>query len=201
MRCFADRAVSLSGSRRWRVETTYRPISKRRLAELNGYAAWSTSAFRAAIFIVVVAAVTWLLRGVHVAFVRPVVDADAIWVVPSLAIAVGICALGSRWTGGRAFRAAVRADLAGGVAAVHRVVAIDAIEVEEQEDEGPSLFILTSDGSTLLMTGQYLEAYRRKGFPWRTFEILEAPASKIFFGLVPRRAASAIRAAGAVLVG
>jgi hypothetical protein len=169
-----------------RVETTFRPISKRRLADLKGYAAWSTSAFRAAIFLVAMAAVAWLLRRIYVALLRPVLDADAVWVVPSVAIAVGIYVLGSRWTGGRSFRAAVRADLAGGVAAVHRVVAVDAIEVEEREDEGPSYFILTSEGSTLLFTGQYLGPYRRKGFPWRTFEILEAPASKIFFGLVPR---------------
>jgi hypothetical protein len=32
---------------------------------------------------------------------------------------------------------------------------------------------------------QYLDAYKRKGFPWTVFEILEAPESKIFFGLVP----------------
>jgi hypothetical protein len=168
------------------LETTFRPISKRRLADLKGYAAWRTSAFRAAIFLAAVVAVALLLRRVYVAFLRPVLDADAIWVVPSVAIAVGIYVLGSRWTGGRSFRAAVRADLAGGVAAVHRVVAVDAIEVEEREDEGPSYFILTNEGSTLLFSGQYLEAYKRKGFPWRTFEILEAPASKIFFGLVPQ---------------
>jgi hypothetical protein len=168
------------------VETTYRPISKRRLAQLQGYASWSTSAFRAALFLIAVGAAAWLLRRIYMAFVLPVVDADAIWVLPSVAVAIGLYVLGSRWTGGRSFRAAVRADLAGGVAAVHRVVAVDAIEVEEGEDEGPSFFVLTSEGSTLLFTGQYLEAYRRKGFPWRTFEILEAPVSKIFFGLVPQ---------------
>jgi hypothetical protein len=45
--------------------------------------------------------------------------------------------------------------------------------------------VLTDDGTTMLFAGQYLDAYKRKGFPWKTFEILEAPESKIFLGLVP----------------
>jgi hypothetical protein len=42
------------------METTFRPVSKRRLAELQGYVAWSTSAFRLGGFVAVVAVTTWI---------------------------------------------------------------------------------------------------------------------------------------------
>jgi hypothetical protein len=168
------------------VKTTYRPISKRRLAELQGYVWWVITLFRAVLFIVAVGVVGWLLRAIQQRIAAPPLDSDAIWLVPTLGFAVAVYMRAGRWTGGRSLRAAVRADLAGGVAAVHEVNAVDAVEVEEQEDEGPSYFILTDDGTTLLFSGQYLAPYKRKGFPWKTFEILEAPSSKIFFGLMPR---------------
>jgi outer membrane lipoprotein SlyB len=167
------------------MTTTYRPISKRRLAELRGYVAWTTIVFRALLFAVAIGIVAAMLRSVHVGLGRPVIASDVVWIVPSAALAVALYRVSGRWTGGRAFRAAVRKDLAGGVAAVHQVNAVDAIEVEEQEDEGPSFFVLQDDGTTLLFTGQYLDPYKRKGFPWKMFEILEAPASKVFFGLKP----------------
>lgn len=159
------------------MNTTFRPISKRRLAELRGYVAWSTWFFRALLFLAIIAAFAWLLRRIS--------DSVLVWLLPSLALAAAIYWVSGRWTGGRAFRAAVRKDLAGGVAAAHQVVALDAIEVEEGEDEGPAYFILADDGATLLFAGQYLDAWKRKGFPWKSFEVLEAPASKVFFGLVP----------------
>ena len=160
------------------MQTTHRPISKRRLAELRGYVAWSTTIFRAALFIAVIALVGWTLRKLT--------DSELVWIVPTAALAIALYIIAGRWTGGRAFRAKVREDVRGGVAAVHAVRAVDAVEVEEGEDEGPAYFVLTDDGTTLLFAGQYLGAYQRKGFPWKEFEILEAPRSKIFFGLVPR---------------
>lgn len=168
------------------METTFQPLSQRRRAELRGYVAWGPALFRALLFVVAIGVVAWLLRTVHARLGRPLLDSDLIWIVLSVGLAVWLYRLGRRWTGGPGFRAAVRADLARGVVAVHRVVAVDAVEVEEQEDEGPSFFVLENDGSTLLFVGQYLDAYRRKGFPWKTFEILEAPESKIFFGLSPQ---------------
>jgi hypothetical protein len=105
--------------------------------------------------------------------------------VPGVGVGLWLYRVAGRGTGGPQFRAAVRVDIARGVAAAHRVVAVDAIEVEEQEDEGPTYFLLTDDGKTMVFSGQYLESYKRKGFPWTTFEILEGPESKVFFGLVP----------------
>jgi hypothetical protein len=168
------------------MQTSYRPISKRRLAELRGYVAWSTSLFRAALLFAVVGLFAWVLRTAHVRLGRPLADSELVWLVPAAALAIALYWIAGRWTGGRAFRAAVRQDAAGGVAAVHTVRAVDAVEVEEGEDEGPAYFVLTEDGKTLLFAGQYLAPYRRKGFPWKEFEILEAPRSKIFFGLMPR---------------
>ena len=160
------------------MQTTHRPISKRRLAELRGYVAWSTTFFRGALFVAVVALFGWALRRLT--------DTELVWIAPTAALAIALYIIAGRWTGGRAFRAKVREDVKGGVAAVHAVRAVDAVEVEEGEDEGPAYFVLTDDGTTLLFAGQYLGPYQRKGFPWKEFEILEAPRSKIFFGLVPR---------------
>jgi len=168
------------------MNTTLRPISKRRLAELQGYVAWGTTLFRAVLFAAALGGLAWLLRTSHVRLGRPLADSDLVWIVPTLALAIVIYVIAGRWTGGRALRAAIRKDLAGGVAAVHHVIALDAVEVEEAEDEGPAYFVLTEDGRTLLFAGQYLGPYKRKGFPWKSFEILEAPQSKIFFGLIAR---------------
>jgi hypothetical protein len=70
-----------------------------------------------------------------------------------------------------------------GEIAVRRVVAVDAVEIEEQEDEGPGYFILTADGTTLLFAGQYLDRLKSKGFPWTAFDVSEAPQSNVFFGI------------------
>ena len=168
------------------MTTTFRPISKRRLADLRGYVAWGIRFFRAVLFLAVVGGFGWLLRAVHARFGRPLVDSELVWLLPTLALGVALYVIAGRWTGGPALRAAIRKDLAGGVAAVHHVVALEAVEVEEGEDEGPAYFIRTDDGRTLLFAGQYLGPYQRKGFPWKSFEILEAPESKIFFGLMAR---------------
>jgi hypothetical protein len=167
------------------METTVRPVSKRRLAELEGYVAPGIAAFRIAAFVAAVAAVAWACRAVTSLLDTAAFRSPLWWVVPAAAVAVALYRISGRWTGGPRFRAAVRADLARGMAAAHRVVAVDAIEIEEQEDEGPTFFLLTGDGKTLLLSGQYLDPYARKGFPWSAFEILEAPESKVFFGLVP----------------
>jgi hypothetical protein len=168
------------------MEITFRPLSKRHQAELQGHVAWSITLFRAFLFLAVVGALGWFLRAVHARATEPgsFLGSDAWWAVPLFAFAVGLYVVSSRWTGGRGFRRAVRADLNGGMARVRRITTIDAIEVAEQEDEGHSYFLLTDDGRTMLFAGQYLDRYRRRGFPWRAFDIIEAPASERFLDLV-----------------
>jgi hypothetical protein len=168
------------------MEVTFRPLLKRERDDLQGYVAWSTALFRAVLFVVAVALVGWLLRAAHAlsakltaAFAHP-----AWWVVPLTLFSVALYKLSGRPTGGRAFRSKVRADLKRGEAARQRIVAVDAIEIEEQEDEGPGFFILTDDGSTMLFAGQYLDRLKTRGFPWRAFDIVEAPESNVFFRIV-----------------
>ena len=162
------------------MQTTFRPFSKRQRNEIRGYVAPGPAAFRALLFLIAVGAVMLVLRAIHFHFLRSMVASNAVWIVPGIAFGIALRRRGARWTGGRAFRAAVRRDLARGEAAVHRVVAIDAVELEEQEDEGPTYFVLTNDGSVLLFAGQDLYPYKRKGFPWTAFDIVESPESKVF---------------------
>ena len=103
------------------------------------------------------------------------------WLAPTVAFAVFLYVRSRRWTGGPGFRGRVRADLAGGVAACHLVRAVDAVEFEEREDEGPVFFVPLRQARRSLL-GQYLARYKSKGFPWREFEVMEAPNSKVFFG-------------------
>jgi hypothetical protein len=161
--------------------TELRPLSRKETAELRGYVAIGIGLFRVVLFLAAVALAGLLLRALQRLF--PVLGDYPWWAVPTGLGAWALYRASSRWTGGRDFRARVRRDLAGGSLAVRKVQALDAIEVEEQEDEGPSYFILTQDGRTILFSGQYLDRYRGKGFPWTSFEILEAPESGVFFGL------------------
>lgn len=158
------------------METSYRPLTRKQRAELEGYIAWSTSLFRTVLFLVMLATASWILRRFL---------GYPWWIAVAAVLGVVFYVIGRRGTGGQALRRRIRADLAKGVAGVHRVVAEDAIEVEQAEDEGPGYFILTSDGRTMLFAGQYLERDKGLGFPWKEFEIVEAPESKVFFGLKP----------------
>jgi hypothetical protein len=153
------------------MQTTYHPLTAKQKAELRGYVARSTSVARVVIFIIVALCLAGVLRSL-VEHTKP--GAHYLWwAVPSLVIMALLFWISRRWTGGRHFRELVRADLRQGTAAVHRIDAVEAIEVDEQEDEGPSFFVKTADGQVILFTGQYLDRLKRRGFPWKSFEILE----------------------------
>jgi len=51
----------------------------------------------------------------------------------------------------------------------------DAVAVEECEDEGLSFYLLLDDGRTLFLSGQYLHGPVEAGFPWTSFELVQAP--------------------------
>jgi hypothetical protein len=87
-----------------------------------------------------------------------------------------------QWTG-RKDRNQMRADLACSSVEVLTITAVDAIKVEEAEDEGSTYFLKMENGLTLAMSGQYLYPYERRGFPWTVFEIREAAHSRHFFSL------------------
>ncbi len=166
-------------------EVTYRPLSRRQAAKLRGYVAASTAVGRAALFLVAVGLAAFGFRSLFkaAASLSPALSHPVWWIVPTCAISWLLYRRSSRWTGGPLFRAQVRRDLAGGRLAIRHVEAVDAVAFEEVEDCGPCYVLLARDGRRLLFDGEYLEAYRRRGFPWATFEIREAPESGVFFGL------------------
>ena len=168
------------------MESSFKPLTKAQRTDLEGYVWWPIWLFRAVLFVAPLAALAGLVRVLQrdLAGGHPVWSHPAWWVVPVAALGLWLYRVAGRWTGGRRLRAAIRADLGRGEAAVHRVKAVDAIEVDEQEDEGPSFFILTDDGRTMLFSGQYLDRLKGRGFPFTAFDIVEAPESKIFFGIL-----------------
>ena len=168
------------------MQSELRPLRRRQEDDLRGYVSWGPQVFRATVFVGVVGFVGWLLRSIQARVTSPgsPYAHAAWWVVPVVVLAAALYRVSRRWTGGRAFRARVRSDLARGMAAAHRVVISDAIEITEGRDEGPTYFVLTDDGKTMFFTGQYMDRLRRKGFPWKAFAILEAPDSKVLFDVV-----------------
>lgn len=160
--------------------TEYRPMNRHQRKELQGYVATSTTLFRGALFILSVGVTGLASRSVAYRF--PLIQ-EGLWLLAPIIVGVLLLRSSRNWTGGPDFRRKVRQDLAGGVAAVRRVCAVDAIEVEEAEDEGPAYFILTRDGQTLHVAFQELARYKSRGFPWTEFEFIEAPQSRTFFSI------------------
>lgn len=167
------------------MNSTFRALTKKERDELTGYVAWTTSLFRAFAFAAAVGLAGTILRGLHRALrnATPILHHDAWWIAPVVLFAIGLYIRAGRWTGGRALRRLIRNDLERGEVALRHVAATDAIEIEEQGDSGPWYFVRTADGKTVLFCGQYLARLKSKGFPWASFDIVEAPTSKVFFGL------------------
>jgi hypothetical protein len=162
-----------------RPDPTTRPLTKREQSELRGYIAIGPALFRAALYLGAVAIVAGILRALYKVVAGPPASMadEAWWIVPTIGFAAWLLRISGRWTGGRAGRRKIKADLEGGVALARRVDAVDAIVVEEQEDEGPTFFLRTNDGRTMFFGGQELYRYCRKGFPWKAFDIFETPES------------------------
>jgi hypothetical protein len=162
-------------------DRTLKPLSKRQIAELRGYVSPGIVLFRAVLFLAALAGVGALARLIQRAVAGP--EVLPFWLLVPAIVGIALYRRAGRWTGGSAFRERVRQDLASGMMAVIRIDAVDAIAVSEQGDAGPTFFLLTADGRTMVFTGQYLEPYVAKGFPWRSFEILEGAHSGVFFRL------------------
>lgn len=167
------------------MQTTYEPMTARQKRELRGYVSWWIQPLRVVIYLAVIGFVTACLRSIHLAFGKPrqFFAWDIWWMVPSLTFAVWLYRKDKIWSGGRKGIQGMKADLAEGILAVHHIVVKDVIEIEEQEDEGPSFFILSSENKVIYFHGQELHGWKRRGFPWREFEIKESPHSKMLFRL------------------
>ena len=155
------------------------PLTRRERQELQGYVSWGPVVTRAILFVAALAIVGAVCRRVQQGLQLP----EPLWLAPTMAAGLVLYATARRWTGGRELRQRLRRDLAGNVAVVHRVQARDAIVFDEQEDEGPIVFVLTDTGETLVFVGQDLSRDVARGFPWREFEIRESASSGRFFGL------------------
>ena len=167
--------------------TSFRPMLPRERAELEGMVSPGTAVMRGIFFLAAIAGVGVLLRLLltlpemawGVSIPRP------LWLLPTALIALWLYRRSGRWTGGREFRDTIRRDLQGGVMARHRVVVAAALEAPEVEDEGPVVFVREEEGDILFFAGQELARQKMRGFPWREFEIIEAPESRLFCRLKP----------------
>lgn len=162
-------------------------MTARERAELTGLVSAGAIAARAALFVLAVAVVGWVSATLQ-AFGAQLVGSPLelpFWIAPTLAFATFLYVRAGRWTGGRELRNRVRRDLRRGELAHLRVRVVEALEAPEVEDEGPVIFVRTDDGVTLFFSGQELARHKERGFPWREFEVIEAPVSRHFFRLRP----------------
>ena len=84
-------------------------------------------------------------------------------------------------------------DLAAGQAECSTYEVVDALRVEEAEDEGSAYYLKLADGRVLFLAGQYLYEYEAgededekstpARFPCRRFTLARAPESRLFFDL------------------
>lgn len=157
-----------------------KPFTTKQIDELLGYICLSTQLFRAAVFMLAVAAVGWSFKSLQ-ALIAP--TSWPFWVLPTAIAALVLYVYSEKWTGGRTLRSRIKHDLAKGNCKLLIVEPLSVAEYKEIEDEGPSYLIETKEGESILLTGQYLSHYKSRKFPWSKFAIMEAPHSKINFGL------------------
>jgi hypothetical protein len=160
-------------------------MTARERAELQGLVSVSTTVLRGALYLLAVAVTGWVCRGLQT-FLGEAVGRTLtapIWLLPTLVLGGLLYVRGTRWTGGRELRARIRHDLDRGELAQHRVEVVQALEAPEVEDEGPVFFVRERGGKTLFFAGQDMARQKARGFPWREFEIVEAPESRRLFKL------------------
>jgi len=167
------------------MQSSFEPFTKKQKSQLEGYVSLTVRSVRGILFLAIVFLVGASLRSIHFSFApkQGIFALPEWWIVPGIVFTCWFFYRWRRWTGGGRGVTQIRQDLARGEVAIHQIDVLDAIEVEELEDEGPSYFILTNDREVLYFSGQWLDREKRKGFPWKTFEIVEAPVSKTFFGI------------------
>jgi hypothetical protein len=163
-------------------EVTYRSLKSRERSELMGYLSPWIWAFRAVLFAIAVAVIAWASHALENALL-PASMPRLVWLLPTAVFSAWLYARARRWTGGAEFRDKVRRDIREGVVRKLHVTVAAAVEFEESGDSGPTFVVTTASGETLLFSGQDYARRKAKGFPWREFEVLDAPNSTIVFGL------------------
>lgn len=159
------------------MEIIEKPLSKKQRKELEPFVSVSTTILRVSMYVIFIGVLGGMLRGCQI----KTVDAPPIWLAVTAMIAVAIYMKSKKWTGGPEHRAKIRQDLEAGVSRTTIIEPAFVTEIEEQEDEGPSYVIVTKEGESVLLTGQWLVWIKKRKFPWSRFEISEAPLSRHFF--------------------
>lgn len=78
----------------------------------------------------------------------------------------------------------LRAELEQGEAELSRFQVVDAIGVDEFEDEGLSFYLKLEDGRVLFLSGQYLyEPVEERSFPSTRIEVVRTPTTRQLLGL------------------
>lgn len=161
------------------LEIIEKPLSDQQRKELETLVSIPTTIVRVSVFIVFIAVLGGMLRSCQI----KTVDAPPIWPAVTTMFAVAIYVRSKKWTGGPEYRAKIRQDLEAGKSRTTIIEPAFVTEIEEQEDEGPSYIVITKEGGSILLTGQWLVPIKRRRFPWSRFEISEAPLSGHFFGV------------------
>ncbi len=156
-----------------------RELKKREREELAGIVAWSAQIGRAVLFLLSMVIVGFIFR----ALLSLMSIEEPFWIVPTLILGYLLYRRAERWTGGPVLRRHVRQDLEDGSVRITVIEPADVTEVEELEDEGPSYIVKTGEDDWILLSGQEMLPYKRRGFPWSKFGVEEAPHSGVFFGL------------------
>src|SRR5512140_39606 len=124
------------------MQTKHDSLTRRERRELENYLSPWGGVFRIALFVAPITFVAFMSWRIQVA----VSQHGLWWLAPPALFGIVLYYFGRRWTGGKEYVEQIRADLAANSVEVLIVNVVDAIEVEEMEDEGPTYFLKTDDG-------------------------------------------------------
>ncbi len=137
------------------------------------FAALGEAAAAAALFILVLS-IPILFGAKYLSFVRTI--EPALFAVAAAVVAWQVLGM---FRHDRQGAAILRGELGDGCAEVHRYRAIEAIRVQEREDEGTGFLLKLEDGRTLFLAGQlFYELEEERRFPCREFEVDWTPRSR-----------------------
>jgi len=155
------------------------PLTQKQRAELEGIVAPSTTFMRAVTFLVVVGLVAILLR-----WAQQIIPIQfPLWLIPTLAFSLWLYRVSEKWTGGKRLRGDIRSDLASGEVTITVLEPVVVTEIKEIEDEGPSFIIANKTGELCILSGQEMQKYKSKKFPWSKIGVVRTALSNQFFEL------------------
>lgn len=179
-------------------QPTLRPLSttERRLLEqlASASAEWTGDLLSGGLVFALVFIATQVIGRL---FSLPRAQIGRLGAFVAIALAVLLVAYMRRRHADARGRAAYSRDLAAGMAEEATFDIVDAIRVEEFEDEGSQYFLKLADGRVLFLAGQYLYEHEQAGtFPCRRIRTTRAPNSRLLIDLAcegPYLEASGVR--------